>query len=197
MPKIIGASLAEHREATRTLLFESLSSLMERRSFDSITLAEIAAEAGIGRTAIYNHFPDKETLLLAYIEHETAQYLAHLDTDLHAGLDPLERLRRYIRRQFELKRFFHVMPGPALIRMVSPETRAQLRDHVGVVERRLQAILAAAIEQGLIPDQDVRTVSALVHACVTSRAIPDAEPERSRLIHTTETFVLRALGAQH
>ena len=63
MPKIIGGSLAEHRQQTRLRLFAALSALMADRGFDAITLAEIAQRAGIGRTAVYNHFPDKESLL--------------------------------------------------------------------------------------------------------------------------------------
>ena len=38
MPKIMGSSLAEHRERTRTALFDALSELMTKRSFDKITL---------------------------------------------------------------------------------------------------------------------------------------------------------------
>ena len=42
MPKIMGSSLAEHRERTRTALFEALSELMGQRSFDRITLSDVA-----------------------------------------------------------------------------------------------------------------------------------------------------------
>ncbi|HEY5555152.1 MAG TPA: helix-turn-helix domain-containing protein, partial [Cellulomonas sp.] len=67
MPKIIGGSLHEHREQTRRRLFAALSALMADRGFDVITLADVAAAADIGRTAVYNHFPDKESLLVAFI----------------------------------------------------------------------------------------------------------------------------------
>ena len=52
MPKIMGGSLAEHRERTRTALFDALSRLMAARSFDKITLSDVAAHAGVGRTAV-------------------------------------------------------------------------------------------------------------------------------------------------
>lgn len=195
MPKIIGTSLAEHRQTTRARLFRALATLMEQRGFDSLTFAEIAAEAGIGRTAIYNHFPDKESLLLAFIEHETGEYLTSLEEARVGGLDPLERLRVYIRRQFELKRFFHFTAGPALSHTLSPEALAQTRRHIQLVEAHLHAILREAIAEGVIPDQDVQVVATLVNGCVHSRAIPEQEPERSRFLRATESFVLRALGA--
>ena len=47
MPKIMGNSLAEHRERTRTALFDALSELMNRHSFDKITLSDVAAHRGL------------------------------------------------------------------------------------------------------------------------------------------------------
>lgn len=195
MPKIIGSTIAEHREVTRTLLFEALAQLMATRGFDAITLADIATEAGVGRTAVYNHFADKEALLIEFIEHETGQYLRLLGEALDAGSSPLERFSLYIRHQFELKRFFHFAPGPVLTRVVSPGTAERIHRHVELVEAHLHGILADAITAGLIPDQDVRVVAKLVHACVTGRPAPDHEPERSHFIETTEQFLLRGLGA--
>ena len=42
MPKIMGSSLAEHRERTRTALFDALAELMAKHSFDKITLSDVA-----------------------------------------------------------------------------------------------------------------------------------------------------------
>lgn len=195
MPKIIGATIAEHREATRARLFDALATLMATRGFDAITLADIAAEAGVGRTAVYNHVADKEALLLEFIEHETSQYLAMLAADEGSTASPLDRLRLYIRRQFELKRFFHFAPGPVLTQVVSPETARCIRRHVERVERHLHGILTDAIAAGLIPEQDIGAVSTLIHACVTGRPAPEQEPERSLFMDTTERFLLRGLGA--
>ena len=47
MPKIMGNSLAEHRERTRNALFEALSSLMSHRSFDRITLSDEIGRAHV------------------------------------------------------------------------------------------------------------------------------------------------------
>ena len=66
MPKIIGGSLEEHRERTREKIFAALAELLETQSFESVTFSKIAAAAEVGRTAMYNHFPDRETLLVEY-----------------------------------------------------------------------------------------------------------------------------------
>ena len=88
MPKILGSSLAEHRERTRTALFGALSELMSQRSFDKITLSDVANHAGVGRTAVYNHFADKEDLLLAFMEHEAGRYAEELSRALGGQLGP-------------------------------------------------------------------------------------------------------------
>ncbi|WP_418605157.1 TetR family transcriptional regulator [Georgenia sp. SUBG003] len=151
MPKIIGGSLAEHRERTRTALFEALSALMGERGFDAISLADIASRAGIGRTAVYNHFPDKESLLLAFIEHETSTYVRSLEESLAEVEEPVEQLRVYVRQQLELAPTYHFAPGPDLREVVSREAVQDLRSHVRQVEALLREILTRAIDAGAIP----------------------------------------------
>src|SRR6478735_4178570 len=141
MPKIIGGSLHEHREQTRQKLFAALSTLMADQGFDAITLAEIASAAGVGRTAVYNHFPDKESLLLGFITHETEQYAATLQRSLDDIDDPTEQLQMYVRQQAALTRVYHLAPGPELRSVLSRGTQQRVREHVVVVEQILRRIL--------------------------------------------------------
>ena len=119
MPKIIGGSLHEHREQTRLKLFGALSRLMAERGFDAITLADIAQAAGVGRTAVYNHFADKESMLVGFIMHETEQYVAALEAELAGIEDPTDQLRAFVRAQCELRRDYHLAPGPDLRSVLS------------------------------------------------------------------------------
>ena len=195
MPKIIGGSLHEHREQTRQRLYAALSELMAERGFDAISLADIAAAAGVGRTAVYNHFADKESLLLGFISHETEQYLATLEAALAGVGDPVEQLRTYVRQQTQLKRVFHLAPGPDLRTVLSRGTQQRLREHVVGVEGILRRILVSGIDAGVFPAQDIDTTVPLVHACLSGRGVPDDGPGRDQAVQATETFVLRAVGA--
>lgn len=194
MPKIIGTTLAEHRERVRTRLFAALSELLSETSFDTVSMADIAARAGVGRTSVYNHFPDKEAVLLGFIEHETAQYVQALSESLADVRDPEEQLRVYVREQINLKAVYHLAPGPELRSVVSSGTQRRLREHVHQVTELLAAILRHGIETGRLPDQDVDAVVPLVNACLSARVQPEAGPERERAIAATEAFVLRAVG---
>ncbi len=66
MPKVASPSPLT-ASTTRTRLFEALPGRsMAQRLRPSVDLHEgqIAERAGVGRTAVYNHFADKEVLLL-------------------------------------------------------------------------------------------------------------------------------------
>jgi hypothetical protein len=70
-----------------------------------------------------------------------------------------------------------------------------MRDHVTAVEKILRRVLAAGIEAGAFPEQDLDTTVPLVNACLSGRGVPGEGPEREKAILATETFVLRAVGA--
>ncbi len=195
MPKIIGGSLHEHREQTRLKLFGALSRLMAEQGFDAITLADIAQAAGVGRTAVYNHFADKESMLVGFILHETEQYVAALEAELAGVDDPTEQLRAYVRAQCELKREYHLAPGPDLRSVLSRTTQQRVREHVVLVESLLRRILAAGIESGEFAEQELGTSVSLVNACLSGRSLPDDGPARDRAVDATVLFVLRAVGA--
>jgi AcrR family transcriptional regulator len=167
VPKIIGGSLAEHRDETRRLLFAALAALMEERGFDAISLADIAQEAGVGRTAIYNHVADKESLLIDYINDQTERYLASLRQALDGVADPIEQLRLYVRYQLEFRRTFHMPAG--LREAVSPASRARLRAHAEPVEAVLRGILSEGIASGAFVAQPIEASISLINACLIMR----------------------------
>ncbi|SDB91400.1 transcriptional regulator, TetR family [Sanguibacter gelidistatuariae] len=195
MPKIIGGSLHEHREQTRQRLFTALSALMAERGFDAISFADIASAAGVGRTAVYNHFSDKEALLMGFITFETERYVETLKRSLEGVEDPLQQLRTYVRAQARLKRVFHLAPGPDLRTVLSRGTQQRLREHAVVIEEILRDILTAGIARGEFPNQDIPTSVALVNACLSGRQLPEEQTARDAAITATEAFVLRAVGA--
>ena len=145
MPKITGGSLDEHREHLRHAVFEALSSLLDERSFDAISMAQLAARAGMGRTAIYHHFPDKEAVVVAFASHETEQYIERLTEVLEVADSPVERLRLYIHHHLQAGEQFHMGLGTQLYGLLSNESRMAIREHVIDVENMLNGILEDGI----------------------------------------------------
>jgi AcrR family transcriptional regulator len=186
MPKIIGGSLEQHREQTRRRVFEALSSLLAARSFDAVTMAELASEAGIGRTVIYNHFADKDAVVVAFASAETDRYLARLGAALERADGPADAMRIYIREHMDSSEEFHFGFGPELYGMLSPESMAEIREHVVAVESVLRTIIEDGVTAGVFAVEDVTATMALVHSSLSTRRVTSAAVER---------FVLRALGA--
>ncbi len=185
MPKIIGGSLSEHRAATRRRVFDALVELLADRPFDAITMADIAAHADMGRSALYNHFKDKEAVVVAFATDETDRYLEQLQESLASQDSPTRRLETYVRHHVDTSADFHIGLGPELRAILSPESAMAMREHVVAVEQVLRQILAdgAASGEFVVPDLDA-TVS-LVHATLSARhASAD----------TTTRFVLAAVA---
>ena len=186
VPRISGDSLQQHREQLQQRVFEAFAELMAERSFDAISMAAIAERAELGRTSIYHHFPDKESVVVAFASHETEQYLDHLLASLTEAEVPTDRLRLYISYQVAESERFHMGLGPQLYGVLGPESRQAIREHVVAVENVLQGILEAGIAAGEFQIEDVPGTMSLIHACLSPRDLP---------ARTVETFVLRAVGA--
>ena len=54
------------RLQTLDLLTRSAYTLFETHGYDSVTMEQIAAQAGVSKGTLYNHFPVKEALLAHY-----------------------------------------------------------------------------------------------------------------------------------
>ena len=66
---------AARRERTHTAIVEALRSLLEAGELRPTTEA-IAARADVSERSIFQHFPDRETLLLAIAEHQRERVIA-------------------------------------------------------------------------------------------------------------------------
>ncbi|KHL14560.1 AcrR family transcriptional regulator [Mumia flava] len=197
MPKIIGENLAQHRAATRRRLLDAFGALLAERGYDQIRLSDVAARAGVGRTAVYNHVADKEALALEFAMDETQRYVDAVEQALSQADGPVDQLRTYVRMHFALSRDLHTGLGPRLASFLSPEALGQMREHVVLVEELLARVLAGGRDLGTFEIDDLRLTTGLVIACLQGRQVPDADgPEREAAVEMTERFVLRAVGVQ-
>jgi AcrR family transcriptional regulator len=186
VPRITADSVEEHREQIHRRVFDALAVLLSQRSFDAITMAQLASSAGLGRTAIYHHFPDKEAVVVAFASHETSRYLEGLRGALADVVGPVERFRVYVRFQLEAGQQFHMGLGPQLYGALSRDSALAIRDHVVEVEQVLRDLLHEGVASGDFTVDDEGATMSLVHACLSPRTLP---------VDVVETFVLRALGA--
>ncbi len=195
MPKIIGGSLADHRALTRKKLFDALGQLLAEQPFDTITMSQIATRAKVGRTAVYNHFEDKEVLLLAYMSEATKEFANILANAVENEPNPIEQLRLYVRTHLEMTSRYHLAGRIHLRDQVSSQNSGHLHEHANVIGMMLLRILGDAMRQGLIPRQDAHGLIRLIQACLVGQHLPSSQPERRTRIAQIEAFILRAVGS--
>ena len=200
MPRISAATNAAQRENTKRAILESFGQLLYSRGLPGLTMTDVAKNAGIGRTAVYNYFADMGELLVAYALDETERFLHELDEGITGVTNPIDQLAVYIRLQIEDLARRHLPPGPAMRSMLSPESYARLGKHVSELQMVLANILSDAITEKYIPENDIRELAMLVHGSLSSSAgraedAPDAQT-RERQIQSTIKFIQMGLGAR-
>lgn len=187
MPRIRGASLAEHRAATRQQVFAALAALLDERGFAGLTMADLAEASGVGRTALYNHFRDLEAVVVAFTQAEAARHLESLEAALAQADSPTARLDAYVRRHVASASEFHLGLGAQLPAVLSPEAMRELREHSVGVAAVLRGILAEGMDAGEFAIADIDAAVSLIHATLNARhASAD----------TTAAFVLAAVSAR-
>ena len=200
MPRISAATNAAQRENTKRAILNSFGEILYTRGLPGLTMTDVAKNAGIGRTAVYNYFADMGELLVAYALDETERFLNELRVGLEGIENPIDQLAIYIRLQINDLARRHLPPGPAMRSMLSPESYAKLGKHVHELQMVLAHILSAAIAENYIPKNDIRELAMLVHGSLSSSAgraedAPDEET-RERQILSTIRFIQMGLGAR-
>lgn len=200
MPRISAATNAAQRENTKRAILNSFGEILYARGLSGLTMTDVAKNAGIGRTAVYNYFADMGELLVAYALDETERFLNELRVGLEGIENPIDQLAVYIRLQINDLARRHLPPGPAMRSMLSPESYAKLGKHVHELQMVLAHILSAAIAENYIPKNDIRELAMLVHGSLSSSAgraedAPDEET-RERQILSTIRFIQMGLGAR-
>lgn len=177
MPKVIGGSLVAHRDEVRSRVFAALREQLYERGFESVTLSGVAATAGLGRSSIYNHFPDRQALLVAFVEQEAADYVAGLDAELAQAPTPSDRLGVFARMQLRRLADFHMPPGRALAGALDPDAYRRVAAHADPISGRLERIVADGVAAGEMAAEDPQVLVAMVASALSARQIVDVGPD--------------------
>jgi AcrR family transcriptional regulator len=92
MPRIRAEDLAAHREQAEAQLLDAVGDLLAERGPAAVTVAEVAARAGMARSSAYGYAPDREALLAAYARRQAERLVARAQPLLAAGPDAPARL---------------------------------------------------------------------------------------------------------
>lgn len=103
-----------HHGDLRQALISAALAILKTKDAKSLSLREVARQAGVSHTAPYRHFTDKAALLASVAEEGFVEFGKYLQTAVdHAGGDPLKSLQEtgvaYVRYALEHPTHFRVM----------------------------------------------------------------------------------------
>ncbi|GAA4902844.1 TetR family transcriptional regulator [Stackebrandtia albiflava] len=168
----------DKRQAILAAAFE----VFARRGYAQAGVDEVAAEAGVAKATVYNHFGDKETLLreaiAASAEEATAKNLAAVERLVDTGGDPRELLEdvgfRLIQcycdeQSWALRRLLYAELAhlPDLLEIV--QVHASARVQQALADRLARLALAGRLRIS-DPDSAVEQLSALLTGPLEARA---------------------------
>jgi AcrR family transcriptional regulator len=143
VPKLWTNTIETHREAVREAVLATAADLVARRGIRSVTMSEIAEEAGVGRATLYKYFGGVEAILLAWHEQQIADHLGRL---AEAGERPgtaLDRLAAVFETYAVIRHESGAHPSAELAAFL------HRGKHVAVAEQRVHQIVRGLIAEGV------------------------------------------------
>jgi AcrR family transcriptional regulator len=139
------------RRAIRGELSEVALRLLTDRQFDSLTIDEIAAEAGVSRRTFFRYFTSKEDVVFAFLD----QWAVRLASDIiarPADEDPVAAVQNSFRQLTAA----YDDRALALVRLVRETPSLQQQERINREHLRISVVNALATRLSLDADRDMR-----------------------------------------
>ncbi|CAN5865173.1 hypothetical protein BH23ACT5_BH23ACT5_04560 [soil metagenome] len=203
MPRIRAASIAEHKLLTRREILVATQELIAEVGTAEISLGEVAAIAGIGRTTLYEYFTDRDDVIASLVEEELPGVVADLLAGVSTDVGPAERLAavaeatvRFVATDRVLGLILHREVG-----RLSAEAQNRIRvSHTDLV-MEVAAIYQAGVDDGSLRPLPVDLAGRFIQDTIMSAAraviaAPDPEGRLPDILAAMRTFLLGGLGAR-
>ncbi|MCX5202819.1 TetR/AcrR family transcriptional regulator [Streptomyces sp. NBC_00237] len=159
--------------------------------FERLRLRDVAAHVGIDHSSIHHHFPTKQDLVVAVVDHATQQFRSTTPPD---G-SPVERLRHHLatlaQKIVDQPELHIVLRELDLRARRDPELRKIIASHEEGWRNSLHALLTNAAAAGaLAPDVDPATGAELVIATVKGASL--SSDRAGDVLELLEQLLIRA-----
>ena len=156
-----------HSQITEPKIRAVATELFARHGFAAVSMRQIAAEVGVQVGALYNHIPDKQTLLFELMRDHLEALFTAFEDDPEA--DPLDRLQNFVR--FHIR--FHNGRSDAVfiaymeLRNLSPVNFATIELMRKRYEDQVQRIIEAGRDMGVFRVDDPKIATLAIIAMLT------------------------------
>jgi AcrR family transcriptional regulator len=191
MPKIQAPTVALHRELRRQQLMDAALELALAHGAESITVAAVAAKAGLARSSIYEYFASSADLVADLVLEELDYYTNRLADAIEGVSDPFRRIELWITESLRYVADGRHMLVKSLNTINTPDSR---KEEIALGHRKMIAPLQnSLIETGMANPRAAAALLASVTdaASIRIEAGNEAEPE----IQSAVSFALAGLRA--
>jgi AcrR family transcriptional regulator len=173
-------------------IIDAMRTLLEERTFESLTISDIAITAGVTEGLIYRYFKDKRDVLHHVLKEHYDHFLVQIDRDLQGIDGALNKLRKIIWSSIERYANHRVFARIILLEVRNSEE--YFHSEAYELVRQFNRILLDIIKEGIangeirdtIPPAYIRNAifGTIEHSCL-NRAIfnePVSTNDTSRII---------------
>ncbi len=159
-------------DRTRLRILDAAGKLLQTRDFSALTMAEIGKPAKIAPATIYEHFKDKDELLVEAIRHLIGEQRVKIDARIKDS-DPAEkRLRASLRVNLEIS--FEVM-APLMSLFYFAAIKPAVREFEVEFQRtavsRIETLLIHGNREGAWNIQRTQSVARSIHSLLIGEMI--------------------------
>ena len=189
--------LTAKKDSKRSRILEAAKRRFGRFGIKATTMLDIAREADIAVGTIYKFFPDKDALILAWVEEHRQLLGSQFEAVLRQPLPADEKLRQFLRVRFETVEAVREEPAIAeLTRAVlrlTPQTIVEMTESVHAI---LEAILEEGRATGCLPSakpkEDVAVLFFALAGFFAGTPDPIAPPPtEANMLHVVDWFIAK------
>lgn len=199
MPRIRAASIDEHKELTRRAILDEARALIAESGTAEISLGDLAASAGIGRTTLYEYFSDRDDVIASLVEEELPGVIVDV-IDSVTATEIETRLSDLIDATVHF-----VVDNPVLGLILHTEVpklgaHAQMRVRAahGDLSRETARVYTYGVAEGVFRSIDPSLAGRLIQdsimaAAKTIIAAPDPQARAAEIVGEVRQFLLAGL----
>ena len=155
-------------------IVQALRDLLEERAFETITIAEIAAAAGVTEGLLYKYFRGKRDLLHHALQEHYATFIVGIERDLQGIDGALNKLRKIV--WVSIERYASHKVFARIIMLETRNSAKYFESEAYALVRRFSGIVDSVIKEGIaageiragLPPAFIRNAifGAIEHSCL-------------------------------
>ncbi len=191
MPKIETETLSQHRDWRRSQLIDAAAAIALESGGGAVTVAAVAARAGLSRTSVYEYFASSADLAADLVIEELTAFAQELQEISAAGQSPADAIDLWIEGSLQYIADGRHLLAKALNAIDLPRNRSAA---IGMAHKALLAPLRSKLEE--LGISDINFALTLIQSTTdgASRRIESGD-DAEIVIKTTREFCIAGLTA--